>query len=60
MQAMCLDETDLVRLCQEGHAVYLVGQTEKTKERLSRLKLRYKILSSGGNRSLFWLEFSEH
>jgi len=56
-QAMCFDETDLVRLCQEGHVVYLVGQTEKTQKRLSQLKLRSKILSSGGNRSLFRLEF---
>lgn len=59
-QAMCFDETDLVRLCQEGHAVYLVGQTEKTQKRLSRLKLRHEILSSGGHRSLFRLEFSRH
>jgi len=58
MQAMCIDETDLLRFCREGHAIYLAGQTEKTRERLSRLKLRYRILSSAGNRSLFQLEFS--
>ena len=60
IQAMCFDETGLVRLCREGHTVYLVGQTEKTEKRLSRLKLRSKILSSGGNRSLFRVEVSEH
>jgi hypothetical protein len=60
IQAKCFDETDLVRLCREGHTVYLVGKTEKTEERLSRLKLRSRILSSGGNRSLFRLEVSEN
>ncbi len=59
MEAMCLDETDLLKFCRERHAVYLVGRTENIQERLSRLKLRYKILSSGGNRSLFRLNVSE-
>jgi 4-amino-4-deoxy-L-arabinose transferase-like glycosyltransferase len=55
-EALCLDETDLVKLSRQGLAVYLVGETEKTEKRLSRLKLPLKTLSSSGDRSLFLLE----
>ena len=55
-EAMCLDEADLERMVIQKPAVYLVGETEKTEQRLTRLKIPFEIASSAGGHSIFRLQ----
>ncbi len=54
-QALCIDESQLEGLANGPHAVYLVGVTQKTIARLTRLQLPYRIVAASGNRTLFAL-----
>jgi len=52
-RTLCLDEPDLVRLARAGRSIYLVGETQQTSDRLSRLGLTSEALAVSGDRTLF-------
>ncbi len=51
-----IDDKDFLRILEEKGKAFIIGDTEDVKERLRRLGLRYKILCSSSNRSLFLVQ----